>query len=257
MKSARNVIDVVELLAGDGPLGLSELARRSEIPKSTVQRCIDTLVDAGWIESAHDPRHGTRTAWALTAHVAGLGPPGPVDLVGVARPVAARLAAELGDAVHVVGLDGTDVVLLERLDGDGPVRVVLPVGFRVPAHAAATGKAMLAHLPDELVGRHLPARLRALTDATITTRSMLFEELATIRARGWATNHGEWEPSVVAVAAPILRRDAGSVSVLGALSVSATPQRWEAGRMDAVGVAVRGAADEIAGRLRSVPASPP
>lgn len=252
MKSARNVIAVVECLAADGPLGLSELARRTGIAKSTVQRCIETLADVGWIGPASaDP--SARVAWALTERFAALMPSGTSDLVELARPVASELSQRTGEAVHLVALDGTDVVLMDRIAGPGPIQVVIPIGFRVPAYAAATGKAMLAALPEGGVSDHLPDRLRPLTPTTVTTRSALLGELAGVRERGWATNSGEWDASIVAVAAAILApgTESDGDPVLAAISVSSTPHRLPPERIPSIAAAVVDAAAGIDALVRA------
>ena len=207
-----------------------------------MQRCLDTLFGAGWIDAAPDPATGARSAWTLSERVGRLGPADSFDLVELARPITAGLSASTGEAVHLVALDGSDVVLLDRTQGSGPVQVVVPAGHRVPAYAAATGKAMLAALAPADRDRHLPSRLQPLTSQTITTRSALRAELDEIRARSWAANQGEWESSVAAVAAAIVTDDA----VVGALSVSSTPDRLPADRIAQIAPRVVSAAREIA-----------
>jgi IclR family acetate operon transcriptional repressor len=242
MKSAHNVLSVVEELAAAGPLGVGELARRTGIAKSTVQRCLDTLATAGWIELAADARPGGLTTWTLSARFAELGRPVSLErFVERARPRLESLAATVGESVHLVMLDGTDVALLDRVPGPGVVQIVLPEGFRVPAYAAATGKAMLAALDPSELAAHLPDRLRRLTASTVRTRAELDAELAMVRARGWATNTGEWEPSVVAVAAPVRRADLPPLAV----SVSSTPQRLPPDRTDDIARALLAAARSI------------
>jgi IclR family transcriptional regulator, acetate operon repressor len=248
MKSVVNAIRVVEELASGGASGVGELARRTGIPKSTVQRCLDTLHGQGWIERvpAEDPR--TPTAWRISSRFASLvGGDDTAVLVEVARPFLERLRDHTEESVHLTALDGADVVLLERVPGPGAVQVVLPLGHRVPAYAAATGKAILAHFDDAELAVHLPARLHALTSATITTRPELLRELAEVRSRGWATNVGEWERSVVAVAAAIVVDG----RPCGAVSVSTTPDRLPPDRVDAVGRDVASTAESIGLAVRS------
>jgi IclR family transcriptional regulator, acetate operon repressor len=251
MKSVVNAMRVVEELAAAGDCGVGELARRTGIAKSTVQRCLDTLHGQGWIErlGGDDPR--TPTSWRISRHLTALvrGDDHAV-LVDVSRPFLSQLRDQTSESVHLVALDGAEVVLLERVAGPGAVQVVLPLGHRVPAYAAATGKAILAHFdPDELA-MHLPARLQALTESTITKRSELLGELAIVRERGWATNVGEWERSVVAVAAAVLAQG----RPVAAVSVSTTPDRLPPDRVElvardvvatarAIGVAVRAPVD--------------
>lgn len=242
MKSAANVIAVVEALATGGPAGLGELSRRTAIAKSTVQRCLATLADAGWITATGIAEHGGITAWELSDRFAELTAPARLSrLAERARPVLAELARTTGDAVHLATLDGTDVVLVDRVAGAGIVQIVLPAGFRVPAYAAATGKAMLAALPAGDRDRHLPPRLSSITPATVATRAALDHELDLIAARGWATNLGEWEPTVAAVAAAVHSGD----RPIAAVSVSTTPPRLPPERLEHLAAAVVATARQL------------
>lgn len=242
MKSVHNVLAIVEELAAESPCGVGELSRRTGLAKSTAQRCLTTLHDAGWIEVAADAGPGAATMWRLTSRFAGLAGPAVPDLASLAMPHMVALRDLSGDAVHLVELDGLDIVLRQRVPGPGPVQVVLPVGSRVPAYVTATGKAMLAALPRSDVGMHLPKRLNALTSQTVSTRRELFALLDDVAARGWASNLGEWESSVVAVAAPIVVRG----RPIAALSVSTTPNRLPASREPELGAQVVAASAAIA-----------
>ena len=227
MRSVLNALEVVERLGRDGPLGVGELARRTGLAKSTAQRCLDTLATAGWIERASgDAADVTGSRWQLSDRFRTITSDPLAALVARARPVLAELATQVGESVHLVRLDGTDVELLHREAGPGFIQVVIPDGFRVPAYAAATGKAMLAALDPVELGDHLPDHLRELTPATVASRRRLDDELDVLRSRGYAENDGEWNESVAAIAA--------SVTVVGrpiaAVSISGTPGSLDASR---------------------------
>ncbi|MEM7140778.1 MAG: IclR family transcriptional regulator [Actinomycetota bacterium] len=241
MRSVRNAMQVVEVLAAEGPMGVGELSRRTGIAKSTVQRCLETLAADEWIQIARDEGPGAVTAWTVGPGLRRL-MAGPVPgLAELADPILRRLAAQTSEATHLVTLDGTDVTLRARIEGLAPVQVVLPVGSHVPAYAAATGKAILAAMPPEDLDVHLPDDLRALTDRTITSRRAFFAELESIRSRGWATNRGEWNPTIVAVSAPVR---AGSQPI-AAISVSTTHDRLPEERVAGVAELVCAAADAL------------
>lgn len=241
MKSVHNVMSIVEELATNGPLGVGELARRTNMAKSTAQRCLVTLRDGLWIEVANDAGPGATTTWRLSGRFARLIGPAAPDLAAIAMPDMVALRDAAKDAVHLVELDGTDIVLLQRVPGPGPVQVVLPIGSRVPAYATATGKAILAGLNADDVSTHLPSRLQNLTSSTVSNRKELTKALADIAGLGWATNFGEWESSVVAVAAAIVVDG----RPIGALSVSTTPVRLPASRLPELSQQVMKAAQQI------------
>lgn len=243
MRAVTVALEVVETVARQGPIGVSELARHLDLPKSTVQRSLRAAADAGWLISSDvEPTRWSVAPRLLALVVRGVAP----DLRGVAGPHVRQLRDTTGDAVHLVTRDGSDVVLLERLTGTYPVQVVVPLGFRVPLHAGATGKAILAASAPSDVERFLPPTLAALTESTTVDRAALEVELARIRIRGYATNDGEWEPTVAAVAAAIVTADG---VVHGAVSVSSTPQRLDARRRRALGPVVAATAAAIAAAL--------
>jgi IclR family acetate operon transcriptional repressor len=141
------------------------------------------------------------------------------------------LSEATGEAVHLTMLEGRHVVLLDRVPGAGPIQVVLPIGHRVPAHAGASGKAILAALDEASLEVFLSEPLERLTAHTIVEPDEFRAELTTIRRQGWATNTGEWDGGVAAVAAAIVV-DGRPV---GAISVSATPDRLPPHRMMELG----------------------
>jgi IclR family acetate operon transcriptional repressor len=243
MKAVLNALKVVEELADAGESGVSELARRTGVAKSTVQRCLLTLADAGWIVAVGPATDAGGTRWRLSPAVHRLAAPTDLlDLRALAQPALLELRDAIGETVHLTMLEGRHVVLLDRVAGVGPVQVVLPIGHRVPAHAGATGKAILSALPAADLDALLTEPLEALTERTIVDPDALRRELARIRRVGWATNSGEWDRGIVAVAASIV---VGGRPV-GAVSVSTIPDRLPARRIDVVGPEVVRAARGIA-----------
>ena len=103
--------------------------------------------------------------------------------------------------------DGEGVCVEGVEPPDTSIRFVTRVGERFPIHAGAAGKVLLAFQPDDVLEEHLRTPLRRYTENTITDPARLRHELATIRARGYATSHGEVEIGAQSVAAPI--RDHG------------------------------------------------
>ncbi len=107
-----------------------------------------------------------------------------------------ELRAEVNETVHLARLDGSDVVYLASRESAHHLRLTSRVGRRVPAHATALGKALLAGRTDAEVDALLPAKLEALTPQTVTDRDALFAELAEVRERGYATERGQNTPGL-------------------------------------------------------------
>ncbi|MFI7706749.1 IclR family transcriptional regulator [Nonomuraea sp. NPDC049480] len=211
MQNVINALRVLEEVAARQPAGVGELARELGLPKSTVQRGLRTLHEAGWIR----PAGGAVTRWQVTSKALQVGRRAELGLRDVALPVMEELRQRTGETIHLMVPEGDAVVLIERLETDKPLRIVLPLGIRLPLHASANGKAVLAHLDrpiDELPG---------YTGTTITDPEVLRAELAEVRARGYADNRGEWRSDIAAVASAVLGPD----GPLASLSVSTPASR--------------------------------
>jgi len=210
---------VLEALSALEDASLTELQRRLGVSGPTLFRILATLAERGYVEK--HPRSGryraSLRAWALGAQVARR-----VSLVDVARPHLQTLLAEATEAPHLAVLQGEAIVIIDRLEAPHPVRVDTYVGQRVPAHCSATGKAILAFLPEPALTAALAQPLTRFTAATTVDRTSLARELAAIRAQGHAVNQGEWRPGVCAIAVPIL----GRLEVAGSLSLTMPTERF-------------------------------
>ncbi|MEU2950764.1 IclR family transcriptional regulator [Streptomyces xanthochromogenes] len=212
MQNVLNALRALEEIAERQPIGVAELARAMELPKSSVQRSLLTLHEAGWIR----PAAGTPTRWAVTAKALYVGrrATGELGLRDAAVPAMEELRRQCGETVHLAVPEGDRVVLIERLETSQPVRIVLPLGQDLPVHASANGKAILAAGPVATLERQLVGELAEFTATTITDPDRLRAELAEVRRRGYAINSGEWRADVSAVAAAVLGVDGLPVASL-------------------------------------------
>ncbi|MEV5501573.1 IclR family transcriptional regulator [Nonomuraea fuscirosea] len=211
MQNVINALRVLEEVAARQPIGVGELARELGLPKSTVQRSLRTLNEAGWIR----PAGGEVTRWQVTSKALQIARTTELGLRDAAMPVMEELRQRTGETIHLMVPEGDAVVLIERLETDKPLRIVLPLGIRLPLHASANGKAVLAHL------RRPAGALPGYTGTTITDRDALRAELDGVLARGYADNRGEWRSDIAAVAAAVL----GPGGPVASLSVSTPASR--------------------------------
>ncbi|WP_235883298.1 IclR family transcriptional regulator [Saccharopolyspora elongata] len=246
MQSVKNALRVLEAVAENQPAGLSDLTQRLGLPKTTVQRCLTTLHEAGWIKPAgHELRRWTITGRAFSV---GSQAANDRDLRSVALPLLSELQAATGETVHLMVPDGNEVVLIERLDSAHQLRTFYSLGLRSPLHATSNGKAVLAAMPDDDVADYLAKYLSRVTDRTIVDPDALLAQLATIRGQGYAVNEEEHQPGIVAIGAAICPPGAGAV---GSLSVSAPKVRLTRNRYATVGRQVRDTAFRISQGLSS------
>lgn len=187
VKSASRTLDVLEAMSA-GPCTLSELSRRLNVPKSTLHGLLRTLTERGWLQTIDG---GTRFYLGLRAVQVGTAFVDEDELVARVSPLLDRLARETGETVQHGRLDGDNVVYLAKRDSPHPVRLISTVGSRLPAHATALGKALLAERADDSVRALLRFPLPALTTQTLTDWKSLVAELAAIRGRGYSIDDGE------------------------------------------------------------------
>jgi DNA-binding IclR family transcriptional regulator len=189
----------------DGPdtLPLTALADRAGLSVSTTHRLVRALCDAGILrQDVQTERYG------FGPRLVALGQRAEASLgLATARPALERLAIDSGESVNLGVLDGAEVVVLLCIPSTQRLRFDQEAGSRVPAHASAMGKSLLAFGdPSAEAVDRLPD-LAALTGHSITSRRKLRTELAAVREQGWSLNDEEREAGVRTVAAPVLGAD--------------------------------------------------
>lgn len=215
----------------DGRLGVSELARRTGIPKSTAHRLISHLLGCGLLE-----KHNNTVRLGIRLFEVGQLAARQRGLVDAARPHLADLREATRNTVHLAVLEGREVVYLDILRGPDAPALPSRVGGRFPAHATAVGKAILAYSPTSVVEHIVGAGLARISVRTITAPGMLRRQLAKVRAEGIAYEREESGIGVVCAASPLLD---GSARPLAAISISGWANRM---RTDRIAPAVRTAA---------------
>lgn len=219
--SAERSLRVLALLASEGrALALAELATRLALPKATTHRICTQLLGSGFLARDVDERSFTvgpalrQLAFDTLNH-------GTVR--GLRHTVLADLVAQVGETCNLTTLDGTQVLYLDRVEAQWPLRLTLDVGSQVPLHCTASGKLFLAELPrparDALIAQ---LTLTRMTETTLTSVKALREECAQIAAQGYSCDRAEFIAGLIAVAVPV--RDRGGV-VRAALAVHAPSVR--------------------------------
>lgn len=246
-----NGLALLEVLArSDRALGVSELAARVDVGKSNAHRLLQSLTELGYVQ--RDAATGTYRAairlWELGAAMLA-----HLDLRRTALPAMEALLHRTRETVHLSVLDGDEVVYLHKLESPEPVRAYSTIGGRAPAGCVATGKAMLAFAGAARL-EALSATLPRHTARTICDADAFLQEMAGIRARGYAVNTGEWRDSVCGAAAPI--RDP-SGTVIAAIGVSGPAERLRPARFKALGQDVIAAAAAVERALAGADAPAP
>jgi IclR family KDG regulon transcriptional repressor len=246
VQSVVRTLQIIEVLASVGELGLIDLAERVGIHKSTLFRFMRTLCDLGYARRDPDTER-----FSLTLKVFELGSSvyARVDLVRIASPCLIRLSATTQETVHLAILDAERLVYLSKIESTRSLRVAMQsgIGLTAPAYCTGVGKVLLAFAETDVLDAYIRnCDFVRYTKKTIPDRLKLSAELQMIRNRGWAIDDEEHEYGVRCVAAPV-RNWTGSV--VAALSISGPTVRLTLEQLDSARSLVCEGAEEISGLL--------
>jgi IclR family transcriptional regulator, acetate operon repressor len=240
-QSIERAIAILECLrAADGPLALSDIARRLTLSPSTAHRLIRALVVAGYVEQDESTER-----YRLGLGVAVLGQRA-IESSGyqLARPVLIELSERTGESVSLGIRRALDVVVIDHVAGSSPLRFDHTTGSALAIYASAMGKVLLASSTsaaerevDRIGG------FEAFTERTITDRSALLTELCAVSTNGYAINMEERYVGVSGIAAPVRSARGHAHAAVGVQgpSIRLSPQR-----LTELAPLVRDAADRIA-----------
>lgn len=238
-------LDILESFSLATPeLTIGQIAERAGLPKPTVIRLLSVLAERGYVErvtGADRYRLGVKTLEVSSVYLQS------TSLEAEAQPIMANLARETGQTANLGILHRGQVVHIEVVAPDRPVRFWASIGKREDAYVSGLGKVLLAALdPADLVA-YLNQDFPPVTSHTITDRAELARDLAEVGPQGFAVDREESNLGVMCVAAPI--HDAQG-RVTAALSISGLKAEFEHGdNLERYIQQVTQAADEISGRL--------
>ncbi|MCM2477252.1 IclR family transcriptional regulator [Rhizobium sp. CG5] len=204
---------LLETLANsDCPRSVTDLSVQLELTRSNVHRMLATLTDQGYVRQL--PRYSTyeltTKIWQLGSNVIRR-----MDVTTLARPAMLKLSEKTGETIHLSILEDTDVVYLDKIEGSHHIRAHTSVGSRAPAWTVATGKAMLAELPDSYLDRFEPL-IKPHTSSSKKSVAELLADIKLVRQQGYAAiYHGEWREGIAACACAITDRSGELVGAIG------------------------------------------
>ena len=222
------------------PLTAADVGRAVGLPKQTVHRLCNTLVDEGFLVRAQNggllPGRRARmmaagTLFASSGHIS-------------RRQILQRMAEETGETVNFVVPEDKGMSYKDRVETDWPFRVQLPIGSHVPFHCTASGKTFLSSRR-KAERKHLVGSLdlTASTANTLSTPDALLSELSTIARRGYALDNEEFIEGMVAVAVPI--RDSNG-RYLASIGVHGPAQRFSVSKADSIAPRLHEASKQLA-----------
>lgn len=228
VQSAERIFEILETLAHNGAMGLTELSVLLGLHKSTVHRLLNSLTVMGYVKK--DAASGK---YQLTFKILELAGKllGRIDVLSEAHPFIEKLVQQTHETVHFVQREDNHIVYIDKVESDANViRMVSHIGLLQPMYCTGVGKAILAQLPDgEIRKIWEQTDIRRLTKNTIVEFGALMEEIGIIRQKGYALDNEENELGVRCIAACVLDY---SGSANHAFSVSAPTARMSDIRID-------------------------
>lgn len=237
LRSVGTALDVLECFALDGELGVSDIARRLGVAKSTAHRLLQTLLSRGFVEQ--DRESGQ---YRLGIHIYELGTLAHARnaIRHAALPTLRQVASVTGLTVNLAVPDGPDIVFMERIENRDGVRILGHFGRRLPAHTTSSGKAIAA-FSSALDQARRAAGFPPRVGQTIRTETDWATELESIRKTRYAVARSESFDGASSVAVPVLERGVAvaAISVFG-------PSEIIDPKIDALVPVLRAAAARIA-----------
>ena len=224
-------------------IGISALARRLALAKSTVHRLAVTLVSEGLLEQN---RENGKYQLGIALFRLGALVRRRMNVSNEARPYLYDLREKINESVHLAILDETEIMYVYNLEGTHAIRMRSDIGVRKPAYCTAEGQAILAFQPNDVVDRVIEAGLKPRTPKTITSAEKFIKALGATRQRGCAIEDEESEIGMVCIAAPI-RDDSGDV--VAAVGIAGPLTRLSKKSIAAVMPHVIATADLVSARL--------
>src|SRR5258708_9310266 len=194
-------------------IGISALARRLGLAKSTVHRLAVTLVSEGLLEQN---RENGKYQLGIALFRLGALVRRRMNVSNEARPYLYDLREKINESVHLAILDETEIMYVYNLEGTHAIRMRSDIGVRKPAYCTAEGQAILAFQPNDVVDRVIEAGLEPRTPKTITSTEKFIKAPGATPQRASAVQDEESEIGMVCIAAPI-RDDSGDVGAAVAI----------------------------------------
>jgi DNA-binding IclR family transcriptional regulator len=216
IRAVDRALDILLCFTRQSPeLTMTQIADQVGIHKSTVHRLLGTLEKKRFVE--RDQATGIYRPGLRLLQVASLALEHN-DLRRLAAPFL-RVLSELSlETVDLAVIEDNEVIYLDVFESPQRVKLAAAVGMRLPAYCTASGKAILAYLPEERIQYILAGGMPRQTENTLVTREALFENLREVRERGVAFSEQEYEEGINAIGAPILDKNhqpMASVAVAG------------------------------------------
>jgi len=245
IQAIERAVAILNTFSAEEPeFGVTEIAERLELHKSTVHRFLVNLEAAGLVERN---RHTSRYRLGIRIFELGGLVLQQMNLWDEALPLLEGLVRDSGETGHLAVLDGGEAVYIEKVEARRALRIPSAIGRGYPAHATSLGKVLLAQIDPAASDALISERgLDRCTPNTITDPALLREELARVRAQGYAVDDEEYEEGLRCIGAPIVGHTG---QVVAAMGIGGPVTRVTPTRIDELAELVMTAAGSLSRRM--------
>ncbi|TCN28158.1 IclR family transcriptional regulator [Mesobacillus foraminis] len=221
VQSVERALCILNLLKDHpGGMGITQIAKKLEVAKSSAHRLTTALCNFGLVT-----KNLENDKYLLGLKLVELGETvlETLDIRTVAQPYLQKLVNELDETVHLVILENCEIVYIDKIESPQTIRMYSRIGRRAPVHCTGVGKAIMAFFPEEEIDQIITEKgLHRFTEYTHTNRESLLANLDEIRSRGFSIDEQEHELGIRCVAAPVFNHHN---KVVAGVSVAAPTYR--------------------------------
>lgn len=244
LTSVKNALKILKCFTMDEPeKRVIDISEELDLNKSTVSRTLSTLESEGFVYK--NPETNRYRLGLTIVTLSGI-VNNNTDIYKESIPVLNELVRSIGETAHISVLDNYEVIYLEKVECNHPVRFLTHVGKRNPLYCTSSGKVLLAFSPKYVLETVIDRGLIKYTNQTITDPFKLRKHIAEIKKKGYAVSYEELSEGVNSIAAPIFDYTG---KVVAALSVVGPKQRIDHRKLKEIRQHTINASKEISSRL--------
>lgn len=243
VQAVLKALEILEEICREPHRGVREISEKVDINRSTVNRLVSTLERAGYLEQEKE-----RGKYRATLRLFEMGNKVVQDLNirEQAYPIMQKLSAATEETIYLAVLDVDQLLYVAMIDSPQMLKCSAAIGIHPPVYCSATGKVFLAYIADDKKKALMPEEFLSFGPNTISTQSELERDLASIRLKGYAIDDEEWNPNIVALAAPVWNYDR---KIIATLSVAGPKVRMSPERIEEAAQILVQAAQELSANL--------
>jgi DNA-binding IclR family transcriptional regulator len=216
VQSVERTLSIIEILSDyENGLGITEISEKANLHKSTVHRLLNTLIVKGYVKQNEDSNRYNLT---LKLFEIGNKKIEKMNIVTSAKPLLHELMEKTNEVIHLVVREGTEIVYIDKVESQNPIRMYSKIGKRSPVYCTAVGKSMLSHMTDNEVKFIWDnSTIEKLTKNTVIDFKKFKEDLNIIKKQGYAIDEQENEIGIRCIGTSILDYKG---EICGAISIS-------------------------------------